>query len=383
MEDFDVQFEDNDESETSDSNDGLTPETPFSTKNIKVNTQTIALSTLIARLEYDEIDLQPSFQRKSGLWTNSQMSRLIESILLKMPLPIFYFDVADPDKWLVVDGLQRLSAIKRFAVPQSAGCKRVNPLKLTNLEFLTDLNGKGYKDLPRPMQRVIDETQVVTYQIEPQTPKEVRYSIFNRINTGGLKLNAQEIRQALNQKGVAVNFLKETCDSPVFKKVVNIKTERMLDRELVLRFFAFRLLKVDESFKGLSQFLDRAMEKIDEDITISPQLALLKQEFEDALLMSEELLGSNHKFSKAIIGEGKNSLNRSLFDVLTVSLSLVKDKKAFCKHKNQFKKELIDMIEDETSLFFHAIFQGTSSKRAVVDRFKEMNQLINKIENLT
>lgn len=102
---------------------------PFVIKDIKVNTQTIALSALIARLKYDEIDLQPSFERKADLGTNTQMSRLIESILLKMPLPIFYFDVSDPDKWLVVDGLQRLSAIKRFVVDNRQTHK---PLKLTN-----------------------------------------------------------------------------------------------------------------------------------------------------------------------------------------------------------------------------------------------------------
>ncbi|HEB4994185.1 TPA: DUF262 domain-containing protein, partial [Aeromonas hydrophila subsp. hydrophila] len=151
---FDDLFEDSDELEIEEQLENVSLASPFSTKDIKVNTQTIALSALIARLNYDEIDLQPTFQRKSGLWTNTQMSRLIESILLKMPLPIFYFDVSEPGRWLVVDGLQRLSAIKRFAVDNK------RPLKLTNLEFLGELNGLTYADLPRPMQRVIDETQI-------------------------------------------------------------------------------------------------------------------------------------------------------------------------------------------------------------------------------
>ena len=173
---------------------------PFSTKDIKITNQVFALPSLVNRLEHDEIDLNPDFQRKGNLWSPTNMSRLIESILLKLPLPIFYFDVSDPDKWIVVDGLQRLSTIQKFMVDKT--------LKLKNLEFLTDLEGKNYDDLDRGFKRIFEGTQIVTYQIEAQTPKEVRYSIFNRINTGGLPLNAQEIRQALNQKGMGINFLQ-------------------------------------------------------------------------------------------------------------------------------------------------------------------------------
>ncbi|APJ13552.1 TPA: DUF262 domain-containing protein [Aeromonas hydrophila] len=373
---FDDLFEDSDELEIEEQLENVSLASPFSTKDIKVNTQTIALSALIARLNYDEIDLQPTFQRKSGLWTNTQMSRLIESILLKMPLPIFYFDVSEPGRWLVVDGLQRLSAIKRFAVDNK------RPLKLTNLEFLGELNGLTYADLPRPMQRVIDETQIVTYQIEPQTPKEVRYSIFNRINTGGLKLNSQEIRQALNQKGIAVKFLKDECESIDFKRVVNIRTDRMLDRELALRFFAFRLLKIDDNFKSLSSFLDRAMERIDENKYVSSELKILSDDFRRALRISEAIFGPNHKFSKAIIGDGKRNLNRSLFDVLTVCFSQIKDTEKFINNKDIFNQKLRDMLSDELSILSQAIFQGTSSKRAVTDRFSEMRKLIGEMEDI-
>jgi len=87
---------------------------PFSTKDISINNRVIALSSLVERLEYEEIDLNPDFQRNSDLWNKMRMSRLIESILLKLPLPVFYFDVSNPEKWLIVDGLQRLSTIKNF-----------------------------------------------------------------------------------------------------------------------------------------------------------------------------------------------------------------------------------------------------------------------------
>uniref|UniRef100_UPI000C83D35B DUF262 domain-containing protein n=1 Tax=Vibrio splendidus TaxID=29497 RepID=UPI000C83D35B len=355
-------FDDN-ENEIDTPHDESSIGSPFSTKDVKVNTQTISLSSLVNRLTYNEIDLQPSFQRKSDLWSNTQMSRLIESILLKMPLPIFYFDVSDPDKWLVVDGLQRLSTIRRFVVDKK--------LKLTNLEFLTHFNGSSFDDLPRPMQRVIEETQIVTYQIEPQTPKEVRYSIFNRINTGGLKLNAQEIRQALNQTGIAVKFLQEECETPEFTRIVNLKTERMLDRELALRFFAFKLAPVDDTFKNLSTFLDRAIEIIDSNITRNPILDALSEDFRNSLVLSEKLLGENHKFSRSIIGSRTKSLNRSLFDVLTVCLSEVNNVDKILKHKDAFKSRLIEEMSNELSTLAQSIYQGTGSKRAVTGRFSE------------
>ena len=165
--------EDINENELVDNNTDL--KTPFSTKDIKITNAIVLLPSLINRLKYDEI-VNPDFQRNADLWTNKQMSRLIESILLKLPLPVFYFDVSNPEKWIIVDGLQRISTIKRFFVDKK--------LRLNHLEFLVHLNGKIYDDLERSYQRIIDDTEFITYQIEAQTPKKVRYSIFNRINSG-------------------------------------------------------------------------------------------------------------------------------------------------------------------------------------------------------
>lgn len=389
---FDSLFEDNEEfDELSENQNGHSIdnsaldngdiETPFSTKDVKITTTPITVSSIVNRLSHDEIDLQPDFQRKGGLWDKKKMSRLIESILLKMPLPIFYFDVSDPDRWLVVDGLQRLSTIKRFIVEKD----NKRQLKLDHMEFLTHLNGKTYDDLDRPFQRIIEETQLVTYQIEPQTPKEVRYSIFNRINTGGLSLNAQEIRQALNQKGCAVKFLKEVTEKNIFRKVVKVANDRMLDRELALRFIAFKLSPNFEHLKTLASFLDDAMEKLDQ-IADKSMLDNLSEQLLESLAFSEELLGAEHRFSRAMANTPDNkitktkTLNRSMFDVLTVCLSEIENKEQFLLYKTQFEDKFITILQDDNHPLTISINQGTGSKQAVSTRFKEMRKLITTVQ---
>jgi len=349
---------------------------PFSTKDIKITPITMALPSLINKLKYDEIDLNPDFQRHGDLWSPTNMSRLIESILLKLPLPIFYFDVSNPDKWIVVDGLQRLSTIKKFMVDKK--------LKLKNLEFLEELDGKSYDDLDRGFYRIFENTQIVTYQIEAQTPKKVRYSIFNRLNTGGMPLNAQEIRQALNQQAKGVRFLIECAESDVFRNIVSVPAKRMLDRELVLRFMSFKLspnATNEFPFNNMGEFLDEAMEKLD-NITDDEKLKELKNNLFETLEFSEKILGEKHRFSRSIgKTEKTNTLNRSLFDVLTVCLSEINDKEKFILKKDNFKNKLSKLLQDESSDFSRAITEGTSGKGAIEKRFEIMKELVEEVIN--
>ena len=167
-------------------------------------------------------------------------------------MPAFYFDASDEDRWLVIDGLQRVTTLKEFIVDKS--------LKLKELEFFPELNGCLYDKLPRAFQRRIDETVINVYLVNPSTPANVKYNIFKRINTGGLELEPQEIRNALFQ-GNSTRFLKECASMQCFITATggSVKSERMLDREFVLRYVSFCYLNLDHYTGNIDDFLNLGM----------------------------------------------------------------------------------------------------------------------------
>ena len=228
----------------------------FIPADVKITPRNVTIDVIIDRLQHEEINLFPKFQRKSGLWSIGQKSCFIESLMLKIPIPTFYFDAADDDKWIVIDGLQRLTALSEFMVDKT--------LKLCELEYLKELEGYGIDDLPRQYYRRIRETQIQIYTIEQGTPEEVVFNIFKRINTGGLNLEPQEIRHALYQ-GAATEMISELAQSEQFLRATQyaIKTDRMLDFEYINRYLAFTLLDYKKEYDGnIDNYLIKALKYV-------------------------------------------------------------------------------------------------------------------------
>jgi len=346
---------------------------PFDPKEIDIVIEQKSLYSLIQRIEHGEIDLNTEFQRESGLWSRTTMSRLIESVLVRFPLPAFYFDASNDEKWLVVDGLQRLWTFKKFIVDGKPGGEG-NPLRLNGLEFLKDYNGKTFDDLPFAMQRRFYEAHITAYIIKPGTPKKVKYSIFQRINTGGLFLNAQEIRHALNQDGNAGPFLRDIAATGEFKQIVNISPRRMQDREIILRHMAFRLHHFEEYKPSMKSFLDNAMTEINSKNPAA--LQRLKSQFIEAIKLSSEIFGQ-HVFSKTLTTTFQNpTLNRALFEVVTVLLAELTEapRGNLLKNKNQFLADFRELLEDR--VFDKYITSSTAGINAVKERFRRVKQLI-------
>ncbi|HOI91885.1 MAG TPA: DUF262 domain-containing protein [Candidatus Rifleibacterium sp.] len=284
---------------------------PFNPSEINIISRPDSLHNLIERLNHNEIDMNTDFQRHADLWDNQKMSRLIESILIRFPLPAFYFDASYDEKWLIVDGLQRLSSIKKFVIDKK--------LKLSGLEYLQDFNGKGYDDLPRTYRRRIDECPVTLFLIQPGTPEPVKYSIFRRINTGGLTLNDQEIRNAMASERIR-KYLEELANDEVFVQTMGDQSRRMVDQEMVLRYMAFRFMDYEQSKKNISTFLDEMIAQLENGS--SEKLIEYEHSFKIAIRRCWELFGRN-AFEKASNGDNlkRRRKNATLFEVWTNALS--------------------------------------------------------------
>ena len=346
-------------------------EEPFNPSLIDIQAAQTTLKTLIIRLSHEEIDLQPDFQREQNLWNPTFKSRLIESLLIRFPLPAFYFDASNDDKWQVVDGLQRLYTIKSFVVDRK--------MKLNKLEFLKQFNNKTFDDLPRNMQRRIDEAQVTMYLIKPGTPSNVKFSLFNRINTGGLRLKPQEIRHAISQgvnDGQASKFLKEITETDIFQKVGRVSGKRMLDKELVLRFMALKLTTYNDYKAPMISFLNNAMEQLGK--AEPRQLNALRTDMLKALDLSYDIFGDD-AFRKSLVEDNKSKvLNRALFEAVTVLFSELSenDSQFLLKNKTDFVESFKQLFDD--SDFYSSITVSTTDSVNVVYRFTKISTAINR-----
>ncbi len=149
---------------------------PFDPKKIDITTKQMLLATVLGRLRNGGIDLKTHFQRGTDLWGKDKQSRLIESILIRLPLPVFYFDGSDDDNWLVVDGLQRLITFQNFVIDKT--------FKLRGLEYLTQYNDYDFDGLPRELWRRIEESTITAYIINLGTPDDVKFNLYRRFSTG-------------------------------------------------------------------------------------------------------------------------------------------------------------------------------------------------------
>lgn len=340
---------------------------PYDPSTIDITPKTLSLDRIIDRIENNEIDLMPDFQRKAGLWSNEQKSQLIESLILRIPLPAFYFDGSENDNWIVIDGLQRLTTIKEFFVDAT--------LKLSGLEFLKDLDGCTVIDMPRVYIRRMKETSIINYIINPGAPINLKYNIFKRINTGGLKLEPQEIRHALFQ-GFATKYLKELSDMPLFKKATgySIRTERMLDREFVLRFIAFYEIGVEKYDGSIDDYLNNAMEILNKKYSKDEgYVENITRKFTLALDTTYETFG---KFSFRRMPDlyKRRTISKALFEAWTSILARydVDELQKFVAHKKQVIQDYMAMFQDDE--FNGCITSGKAS--SVRKMFDKISQLV-------
>lgn len=347
---------------------GIAMKKPFNPNNIKVRLQPTTISLMTERIRHNEINLSTAFQRKEGLWKDKQQSRLIESILIRFPLPVFYFDGSDPDSWLVIDGLQRLTSIKRFMIDKG--------LKLTDLEFLKQLEGKGWDDLDRPQQRQINETVLQCYVVE-EGEEDVKFNIFKRINTGGLSLSDQEIRHAMHQ-GVS-GFLKDLAESNEFVSATRgkVSPERMLDRDFVNRFLAFYLFNHETDYTyedDLDIFMNRTLDKVS---TLSEsEKNNIEERFKAAMTTAISIFG-DAAFCKQ---QDYKRINKALFEVIAVSFAGLNDnqRSVLVRKKTLLKRLFYAAIPTD---FGNSLTSNTGGKSNIALRHRTFGAIVNQVLN--
>ena len=340
--------------------------TPFNPEQIKIRTTQIVVEQLISRIKHEEIDLAPDFQRQAGIWNDERKSRLIESLLLRIPLPVFYVAADESEKWSVVDGIQRMKTIYDYVTGKF-------PLK--RLEYLTKLNGCTHDELRRPLQRRISETQLIVNVIESGTSPDVLFNVFRRINTGGMTLNGQEIRHALNP-GPVRDYLKELAESDEFKKATDgsINPKRMADRECVLRFLAFHITPWENySSSDLNGYLVRTMQEINDMSECERNNFAV--DFRKAMLAASDIFGEN-AFRKPH-SERRLPINKGIFEAWTVQLAhcLPEQISALVERRNDIQDSFKKLMTEDSD-FLEAISYATGSPQNVQKRFQAIEQLV-------
>lgn len=355
---------------------------PYNPLDVDIISQPQTLTNIFDRLRNDEIDLSPDFQRNPNLWNKREQSRLIESILIKIPLPAFYFDCLEDDTWVVVDGLQRLTALKNFVVlpPEDK-----NKLKLSELEYLDDLNGKTYEELPRLYQRRLDEENIFAYMIRPGTPDSVKVSIFKRINMGGLQLNSTEILNSV-YRGQVSNLIKKMADSEEFLAATNkkISIKRMMDRDFVIRFTAFYVLRYENYRGNIEEFLDKALSYIKKEFTENLEKDIYDK-FTFSMKYCYEIFG-HYAFRKYLTDKNGEKifgpLNKALFETVSSEFCFFSEDELqkIVSHKENFIEKYKLLFEGK---FFDSITESTGSLENVNIRHTVFKQFIDSfLENL-
>lgn len=295
---------------------------PFDPAKIDVITRNTTVNLLLARLRRGALDLSPDFQRLVGIWNSHSQSRLIESLLLRIPLPTFYAAEVDDEKWAVVDGIQRLSTIARFVAPELIESE---PLRLRGLQYLERYQGFTYDELPGALQTRIDETELIVHLIRSGTPEPVMFNIFARLNTGGRPLTSQELRHALIP-GRARTLLRDLAQSEPFLAATqrSIKPTRMADREMVLRYLAFRLTDPAD-YKGgdLDAFLRAAMRRI--SAMPESRIGEMERDFARTMWAARDIFGDFAFRKRNRRSPYRLPVNRPLFETESIGLAKLSD----------------------------------------------------------
>ncbi|ANQ17582.1 DUF262 domain-containing protein [Vibrio natriegens] len=388
-----------------DSRDTDTAQDDSSKSGLRIRHITPVLTLIYERLSFDEIELQPDFQRKDRIWSAEKRSKLIESILMGLPLPAFYFAEKKDGDWIVVDGLQRITTVFDFMK---------DDFRLDKLESLDDsYNGKLFSELSRLDKRKIREYQITAHVIDSESDKEnLIVELFHRINTYGVKLSDQEIRSAMYQ-GSSVTFLRYLSSCFDFIESTNgkVSPQRQKDMELCLSALSYIVLGYkDFNYKTYNGFLSLVMDKInkykleignsaliDEGLShlsknSDPLFFILENKFKQGLSLAHQVF-DGLAFKKQLDVGKSAPISKPLFEVVVTTFSSLSQEQ--CEQVQWHSYELIsdlynaiesdsqeyanwesDKYESANRGFTYSISSSTGKRTTILYRFEAFKNIL-------
>lgn len=359
---------------------------PYDPTSIRISQGKFSLREIFGMIKGDDfdgptLDLSPDFQR-NFVWDITRKSRLIESILLEIPLPVFYLARDKDGKYQVVDGVQRLTVIEQFFS---------NEFKLRNLEYLSDECDNRYfqkvnaTSLHPKFVRHLRSYQIDCNIIEPDTPHRVKLDIFKRLNIGGRSLNDQEVRNAILKVEVR-NFIRKLANSNQFKLATDnsIKPKRMMDQELVIRFIGFYFLyqepKLFPSLEyggRMGKFLDNVVELLNKEYK-NINFEKIEERFYIAMDNSFVMFDNYafRKICKEYKKEDRNMINKSLFTAFAILLSDYD--KDIIGRRGIILDEFANTLEGDKYLF-ESITYGSNDKMRIDTTFMRIEEFLKSI----
>ena len=314
----------------------------------------------------DQVDdmslvLADKFQRRR-VWDDAKSSRLIESLLLNVPIPVCYFAELEDGSYSVIDGQQRLTAIYRYLT---------NEFALSSLKIREDLNRRKFHQLGVSDQKIINNRTIRCIVILKESDPDIRFDVFDRLNSNSVRLNAQELRNSL-YRGKLNDLIRELSENEVFKKIRGVSDvdKRMQDYEIILRFFAFHF--EPDQYRGyLSRFLDEYLRKGQNfnEVTLEKHKSLFMRVIQDINYVFGE-----HSFRRYDPDQGwEKVINKSIYDVITLYFAQLESERIREK-KNDIITALKAVCQDVD--FSEAITSATSGTGRIRIRLDKWYQAL-------
>lgn len=332
--------------------------TDYPLDDIMVRSEIRAVGEVVKRIDRNRFLMDPHFQR-DFVWDPARQSKLIESCIMRIPLPVLYVAEGVDGRIIVVDGLQRLTTFVRFIHDE---------LKLTGLGKEHPLDGKRYSDLPVNLQERVEDTQLTLYILDKNAPQRAKLDIFDRVNSGSA-LTRQQMRNAL-YNGVGTQWLSRMTKRNEFLEATgkSLNSKTMRDREAVNRFAAFHVLGADAYHNGdMDEFLACAIVSLNDKDEV--WLERLEKQFCLSMRNNYALFGK-HAFRRSmVLGQEnrKSVINISLFDVFSTLFSVMREK-TVDNNAKEIADRVVELVNDED--YSYTVTYSTNSTNQVKSRFR-------------